>query len=267
MKTQKTSFERFEYKYWVSTQVAEQLLRFTAPYLHCDDWAPGGQRNTSLYLDSAELDFMRAHTESSPDRCKLRVRAYGNPPAGPAFFEIKRKVKAVTFKRRAVLPIEAVAPLLRGDVYPDLKLKSAEEEATLSEFLYLMLVNQATPKALLTCRREAYASIDKDEEVRLTLDRNIEYQVTHEYSLKAKTNAWIPLCGVGDYAASASVLVELKFRGSAPWWVEQVVQRLRLVPSAYSKYVAAMALEELGPEGQLDTDRVAPRFVYTERGL
>lgn len=267
MKTQQTSFERFEYKYWIPERGAALLMQLAAPYLRCDDWAEGGQRNTSLYLDSDDLDFMRLHTESAPDRCKLRVRVYGDPPVDPAFFEIKRKVKAVTFKKRAIVPLGAVPLLLRGSAVPGLQLKSREEEQTLAQFQYLMLTFRAEPKVLVTCRREAYTSIDPSEGVRLTLDRDVCYQPARGASLAGDPKAWRHLCGIGSYEAGASTLIELKFRGIAPLWVTQIVQRLRLTPSSYSKYVSAMTREEMGEDALLDLQRTKNGAARALRGL
>ena len=243
-----TTFERFEYKYWVPDILADELLAFAAPYLRRDELARQGQRNTSLYLDSDDLEFVQMHTESAPDRLKLRVRAYGDPPAGSAFFEIKRKVKAVTLKRRAIVPLALVPGILLGEV-TDVGLQSAEEERTLGHFLYLMAVHRAEPKVLLTCRREAYSSLEPSEGVRLTLDHDISYQRALGPTLQGDPRAWVRLCGVNGYEADATTLIELKFRGSAPWWAGELVQRLSLRASSYSKYISAMAYEDLGPGG------------------
>ena len=43
----------------------------------------GRAGNTSLYLETPDLAFFHAHAEHAPDRCKLRVRAYGDPPREP----------------------------------------------------------------------------------------------------------------------------------------------------------------------------------------
>lgn len=248
MSTVATSFERFEYKYLVPEPVAQALLAFVAPFMRCDDWAPGGQRITNLYLDSPELDFMRAHRESAPDRSKLRVRAYGDPPVGPAFFEIKRKVKNVTFKDRAVVPLAAVPALLRGEADPAQLGKTAAEQRTLEHFLYLMMTYRAEPKALLTYCRQAYTSLEPSDETRLTLDRDICYQAARGPLLSADPRAWSHLCGVGNYQSEAATLIEIKFRGLAPWWINELVQQLRLTISSYSKYVMAMTVEELGAD-------------------
>lgn len=254
MKKETTSFERFEFKYWLTDAMVKQILDMTSSYLRCDDWALGGQRNTSLYLDSSDHDFLDLHVQGAPDRSKLRIRAYGSPPSGPAFFEVKRKVKRVTFKDRAIVPMEAVPALLRGEIPSNLRLKSAEEQRTLDHFLYLMLMHRAVPQVIISCRREAFTSIDPAEEVRLTIDRDIMYQPARGPTLIGDPSAWIHLCGQGNYQPEASSLIELKFRGSAPLWVGEVIQKLKLSVSACSKYVMAMTIEELGPDALIGHD-------------
>lgn len=249
MKKHQTSFERFEYKFWMPGALADEALRFSAPYLRCDDWAPGGQRNTSLYLDSPRLTFADLHRQGAPDRSKLRVRAYGNPPVGPAFVEIKRKVKQVTLKQRAAIPIEHVEALVRDGVMP--KVQSAEEQRTLEGFLYLMLVHQARPTVLVTCRREAYASVNPDEGVRLTVDRDVWYQPAPGPHLRGDPRRWVPLCGQRGYQSGSFALIELKFRAVAPWWTTQLAQALQLVPTAFSKYITAIDALEQG-DGDAD---------------
>lgn len=249
-----TSFERFEYKYWVSDEIAAELLRFVQPYLRSDDWARGKQRVTSLYLDSPELDFMQLHVQSAPDRSKLRVRAYGDPLVGPAFFEIKRKVKRVTFKQRAIVPLESVSGILRGTLDPALQVKTIEERKTLEHFLYLMLTHRAEPQAFITCRREAFSSTNPNDEVRITFDREICYQPARELSLNFNPRGWINLCGHGSYQPQASTLIEVKFRGVAPFWIERLIDRLELEVSAYSKYVMAMTYDDEAARGDGEVD-------------
>lgn len=243
MKTRETTFERFEYKYWVNSELLDQLMRMAAPFLRFDEWSAGGQQNTSLYLDSPELEFARLHLESALDRIKLRVRAYGDPPSGEAFFEIKRKVKDVIFKRRAIVPLLRMAQVLSTMTIP--RLPSLEEEQTLSQFLYLMTVHRVEPKVLVTCRRSAYASVDASEGLRLTVDRDICYQPARDFSLLGERRSWVRLCGVGSYQPDATMLIEIKFHGAAPLWIQEIVQRLGLRRCNFSKYVAAVSSEQL----------------------
>ncbi|MBL9004631.1 MAG: polyphosphate polymerase domain-containing protein [Myxococcales bacterium] len=249
MSTVQTSFERFEFKYWMSHAQMQQFLSGSAAFLKRDDHAEGGQHNTSLYLDSPRLDFARLHMEKAPDRLKLRIRVYGRPPNEPAFVEIKRKAKAVTLKQRAVVPLATLPSLLRGEIPSTLKLTNAEQQNTLSQFLYLMQVYRAEPQLLITARRQAFASIDPSEGLRLTLDHDICYQPARGPSLFGSERAWINLCGVSTYVAPATTLMEVKFRYRAPVWLGDLIQSCDLRRSRFSKYIAAVQHEAFGREG------------------
>ncbi|HMU39441.1 MAG TPA: polyphosphate polymerase domain-containing protein [Pseudomonadota bacterium] len=251
------SFERFEYKYWLNLAQEEALLQCLATFMRRDAMAPGGQQNTSLYLDSEELDFFTLHVDKTPDRPKLRVRAYGNPPSGKAFFEIKRKIKRVCFKDRATVPMNMVPKLLRGEIPAEFVLRP-EERKILDHFLYLMYVWNATPKLLITCKREAFTSILPDEGVRLTLDRQICYQPMYEPTLLGDPKAWISLCGQMHYQPEAPTLCEIKFRNMAPVWIADMVQGLKLRLAASSKYVMAMRLDSTGGDSPEMTDPFVP---------
>jgi len=115
--------ERFEMKYWIPERLTPTITQFGHAYLRVDPFHDehAMERNTSLYLDTANLDFYTAHVESAPDRAKLRVRVYGetpsasNRPSGMAFFEFKRKVRSVIVKRRAGVPADRVGAIVDGD--------------------------------------------------------------------------------------------------------------------------------------------------------
>jgi VTC domain len=240
-------FERYEYKYWVPKAVAMSAVRFAAPYLAPDVYgdAAGGacQRNTSLYLDSPRLDFYNAHLESEPDRLKLRIRRYGSPVRGSAFFEIKRKVKSVIVKKRAKVPAELVAEILAGHAQMPL-LPSQSDHEHLEAFLYLQTIYRAEPLVLITCIREAYMARDRYEDVRFTVDSEIAYQPARGASFDLPEQSWTRIDGTRQHGDDGGrVLIEMKFSGTAPLWMQELVERLGMWRGAYSKYVSAVAFE------------------------
>jgi hypothetical protein len=262
MSSVQTSFERFEFKYWLSAQQLKQFMAGASAFLKCDDHAEGGQHNTSLYLDSPRFDLARLHMEKAPDRLKLRIRVYGQPPREPAFVELKRKAKAVTLKQRAVVPIETLPSLLNAEIPSTLKLSSAEQHRTLSHFLYLMQVHRAEPQILIAARRQAFASNDPSEGLRLTLDHDICYQLARGPILFGSASAWINLCGISTYAATATTLMEIKFRHRAPAWLGDLIQHCDLRRTRFSKYIAAVQSEALGIEGVAQLTRTPSPLWY-----
>lgn len=242
----KTGFERFEFKYWVPEDVAREVVAFISPHMLCDAHAdPGvGQCNTSLYFDTHDLSFARQHLEQSPNRYKLRIRRYNDPADGPGFFEIKRKVKWVILKKRAVVPWEHADSVLSGKYDSLPKLKRPDELESLQAFLYYMTVFGAEPKVYIRAYREAYAAIDPMEDVRITLDRSIMYQPASDWHFRLSDRKWIPIDRSGEHGQPGRrVMLELKFRGMAPIWMSDLTQQLALWRVGYSKCISALLRE------------------------
>jgi hypothetical protein len=237
--------DRFELKYWVPTALVDELIAFVEPYLVLDPFnvKQGLERqyNTTLYLETASLDAYRTHADSAADRYKLRVRAYGEVPAGLAFFEIKRKINAITVKTRSAVQMEEVAPLLDG-TYDALPASlSVEERRNLESFLYLKTVTDARPCVLVRAHRASYCTPDPREDVRLTLDRDVGFQRASGPSLHGDPCGWIPIDGEDQHGQrGAHVMLELKFPRIAPAWMGHLVNRLDLWRVGYSKYMAAI---------------------------
>jgi len=241
----RTQQERFELKYWIPERLTPIVTRFGRSYLRVDPYhdANAMQRNTSLYLDTRSLDFYDAHTESSPDRFKLRVRVYGERPSGFAFFELKRKVRSVIVKSRAGVPLASVAGLLTGDYASLPTAASAEERRHLEAFVYAMTIHRAEPAFLVACRREAYASPYEEDDVRLTVDRDIAYQRAKGPHFDARGRDWVYLGAPPGTGSERMALVELKFRGMAPVWMGDLVRRMQGERVGFSKYVASVHME------------------------
>ena len=184
----RTAFERFELKYWVTEPLAQRVLDFALPYLKRDAHATTreAQRNTSMYLDTRGFRFCENHMNLSPDRSKLRIRAYGRPYSKLAFFELKRKVKTVTMKERFALPIAEVENvLLRRPVGCEM---SEAARRTMGDFLLQMCLHRAEPKLFVACYREAFESRIPGEDVRMTIDRELVYQQTRRLTASRPTS-------------------------------------------------------------------------------
>jgi hypothetical protein len=231
-------------KYWVSEEVADDVLGYARCYLVADPYSTRrgviSQYNTSLYLESPQLSCYRAHLEEAPDRFKLRVRAYGDPPQGLAFFETKRKVNSIIIKTRAAVTMDRVAPLLEGSYDALTEEPGTPERRHLESFLYLQTVTHARPFVLVRACREAYSSADAHEDVRVTIDRRISFQQARGPGFEAGGNDWIPIDGEEEHGRPAGpVMLELKFPGAPPLWMAALIQRLEMSRIAYSKYMAA----------------------------
>lgn len=238
----RTVFERFELKYWVTEKLARSVLDFARPYLKPDAHATtrDAQRNTSLYLDTRGFRFCENHMHLSKDRTKLRIRAYGKPCGDLAFFEVKRKVKTITLKERFALPVEQVPVVLgRRPVHAEL---TEHARRTLDDFTFQMCLHRAEPKLYTSCFREAFESRIPGEDVRLTVDRDLVYQEATGNRFTPREHCWIPLNEGDDTRTSLGhrrAMLELKFNGTPPAWMVELVRHFNLQREAYSKYTTA----------------------------
>jgi hypothetical protein len=238
----RTTFERFELKYWLTEPLAQRVLSFAAPYLKRDPHSVSyeSQRNTTLYLDTRGFQFCENHELLSPDRTKLRIRVYGIPLGKLAFFEVKRKVKTITLKERFALPVPEVGNVLGcrplGCEVPE------HAKRTLSDFTFQMMLHRALPKVYIACHREAFESRIPGEDVRLTIDRELVYQAAHGLDFAVNERAWVDIQEGGDTRPSFGrrrCMLELKFDGSPPRWMVELVRHFNLQREAYSKYTTA----------------------------
>ena len=258
----RTSFERFELKYWLPESVAQVVLAFATRYLAPDifgNQVSAVQRNTSLYCDTEGFQFFQNHMSDQLDRFKLRIRRYGDPASGPAFFEVKRKVKNIIVKKRVMIPARCVQELLDG-TYQDLPPLSPADRPNLESFLYLFMAHRARPAVMITCNREALKSPEPLEDVRLTIDREIAYQPWTKTEWGTDPRGWIPIDGPREHGEEGRrVLLELKLSDAAPSWMDELVGRLHGFREAYSKYCSAVTHETeeryLGSEWALQSDR------------
>jgi VTC domain len=238
----RTTFERFELKYWVTEPLAQRVLQFAAPYLKRDPYSTtyDAQRNTTLYLDTRGFQFAENHELLSPDRSKLRIRVYGIPLGKLAFFEVKRKVKTITLKERFALPVPEVTNVLGRR--PVTCTVPEDAHRTLSDFTFQMLLHRAVPKLYVACHREAFESLIPGEDVRLTVDRELVYQTAYNANFAVDERAWKDI-NEGDDTRPAfgrrRCMLELKFDGSPPRWMTELVRHFNLQREAYSKYTTA----------------------------
>lgn len=230
-------FERYEVKFWAPRSLVDTAIAQLTGFMQEDEVAlkaGASQLNTSLYLDSPSATFFEQHVSDSPDRIKLRVRFYGEHPTGDTFFEIKRRQCAVVMKRRAVVPVEQARQVL-NQLHGQLPVTNEALQA----FQYLAVRCQARPHLLVRASRRALRSVDRSQDVRVTVDSEVAWQPVRAQSpLDPRPERW-RFIGHGGRADTSRALVEVKFRRSRPLWLAQVLSQLTPWRVSFSKYIAA----------------------------
>lgn len=234
-----TTAQRYEIKFWASEEQAAEMLRVARIHMDVDPFCQRGpQRNISLYMDSPMRTFFDQHIAGLPNRFKLRVRTYDDPN-GPAFLEVKRRVKAVTSKRRTIVTRAIARELVAGRFEAAAALNPTPD---LMEFLFLHQRYMVEPVLLVAARRLALRSINDGGRFRMTLDRDVRYQRPCGTDLTGRPGAWTPVdLTVRSGHEMMKVLFEMKFVDAAPGWLAPAIEMLGLRSTSYSKYVAAMS--------------------------
>ncbi|MHC4126130.1 MAG: VTC domain-containing protein [Planctomycetota bacterium] len=225
---------RHEIKYCISEAKAAAIIQFIKPYLHLDRYCklqPSGVYPiVSLYLDSHNLQLCRESLEGHKNRFKLRIRSYTDDPAYPQFFEIKRRINTTIIKDRTrVMPCN-VAPLISRLSLPPKNI-SNDGEALKQFRLYMNNIN-AAPVIQVRYFRQAFEN-GLDNRIRVTFDRTLCYNATSAPEVGLNGQGWqrYPMDGV---------ILEIKFTGHYPIWLNQMIKCFDLRNQSLSKYARSV---------------------------
>lgn len=227
----RVSWNRHEMKYLISESQAARIRRFIEPYVLLDRHSEFKPNNAypivSLYLDSDNMQLCRESIEGKKNRFKLRVRNYVDNPDYPLFFEIKRRVGTIIIKSRARIMKASMMPLLNGTLAPPTD--TDIEDENLKQFLLYADTINAGPAIKVRYLRQAFESI-ADDRVRITFDRDLSCMVTSVPEVQLNGPGWqkLPISGV---------ILEIKFTGSYPAWLDSLTKCFSLRKQSLSKYV------------------------------
>ena len=229
---------RFEGKYLITEAVAAQIRSFVKPMLVPDRHMPVdsalGYQVFSLYLDSPNLALYRQTKEGVRQRYKLRVRFYHEQPQESATLEVKSRLADVVYKRRAAVTKSSVASMLRGVPVSasDLLLPEPSSLRALEFFSNKAQSIHAQSMVFVCYWREAYTS-SWPTDVRLTFDRN----------LTARDGAGIFDLTLPERVIpvnESKVVLELKYSGRQPMWINDLVRTFQLQRCSFPKYIRCL---------------------------
>lgn len=247
---------RFEYKYTVTERVARAIAAWAAPWVAPDRHVlPGetGYTITSLYLDTHDLALHWAKRTLQYARVKARVRTYGRNADGPVFVELKRRYGDVMVKSRAHVQREGWEGILdpgRISCAPEALAVSHVGGSGVTDFVAVVRTMGLHPVVLVRYEREPYIG-RVNPRVRLTFDRSLRVRSETSVTLGGDDRGYRAI----DYAAlfdqpMSQVIVEMKFDGVAPVWMQDLVYQFELLRCSFSKYCAG--IDVLADEGRVD---------------
>ncbi len=247
-------WHRYEVKYLVSEAQATEIGHYCRDHMPPDPYAAyqAGYEYPilSTYLDSPSGALLQQTLLRQVSRYKLRMRTYRrcdqSPDGLPAFFEIKRKINGIVHKTRARLESRQAQPLLwAGQVLFDGTAQcDPATQMNVNEFQQLRCRLGANPVIGVYYRREAYEGNSADR-LRITLDRDLQYGLLAPPG-NGQRDMWWP-------ANLGSVILEVKFSNTYPFWVADMLRRVEVVRRGVCKYVicsraAGMSGSRVAPE-------------------
>ena len=213
----KTSFERYEKKYFLTPNQYRLFKESLAPYVKADEYPTYTLCN--IYYDTDDYRLIRASLEKPIYKEKLRVRSYGVPGADSnVFVELKKKCDGVVYKRRITTTPFNAQCLLNGFR------TQAQNNQISNEIAYFQQFYHATPKVFIAYDREAYKGIENSE-LRITFDTNLRYRLDN-LSLQAGDYGE-PIIGGGLY------LMEIKIPGICPLWLSRLLSEYKIYPTSF----------------------------------
>jgi len=222
-------FCRYEFKYLLPRGLAAPIRAFVTSHLPHDrhsEIAPDHTyRISSLYLDSDDLRLCRESLSGQKNRIKLRIRCYDDELDNPVYLEIKRRLNTVILKDRC--------PISRDDLeaYTE-AVPIGPESATAAQFRFYRAYLAARPQALVRYRREAFEGRGPSR-VRITLDRDIQCLPTSDWQVKLGGPGW-------RRVIDRDFVLEIKFNGRYPAWLQTLVRTFQLKARSVSKYTLSL---------------------------
>lgn len=235
--------QRREFKYHLPLSRLSYLQRYLEPHCTPDPFAgpDGTYLIRSLYLDTWDFRLYRANEREAGARYKARIRTYPSQSGSPVFFEIKGRVLDAILKTRARVPGDRWQDYLRLD-HP-----ATGTDPALTAFLLKLHQHSLQPTTLVQYARYAYAGI-RESYARVSVDVQIQAQERRHFDLEGADGSWRAIDNaVYTVTPEAVAVLELKFSGPPPRWMQNLVRELNLTRHSFSKYGNSMLAWYLPP--------------------
>lgn len=219
-----TIFKRYEFKYLVSTEQRDRIIKDMNNYMQSDKYGHGTVRN--IYFDTDSYLLIRRSIEKPVYKEKLRIRSYTKTDIdSKVFVELKKKYKSVVYKRRIALPQNKAMEWMCG------KNDCPEPSQITNEINYFInLYKTLRPAVFLSYERDAYIARD-GLDFRVTFDQNILFR-PDDLSLCAE------IYGTPILPESMNVM-EIKCSSGMPLWMTEILTREHIYKTSFSKYGTA----------------------------
>lgn len=219
-----TIFKRYENKYLLDERQYFAVLAQLESYALPDKY--GKSTVCSIYYDTPDRRLIRASVAKPVYKEKLRLRTYGVPnDETDCFLELKKKYKGIVYKRRMPTSYRDGRSYMNGEKDALIQTQIKNEIDYFKSYY-----GNLSPAVDIFYNRLAF--YDKnDPNVRFTFDSDILFR-EDEFDLKNGVygERILPKC---------IYLMEIKTAGAIPLWTAQLLSKLKIYPTSFSKYGTA----------------------------
>jgi hypothetical protein len=219
-----------ERRFQPAREALETFLRAVGPFTESRMYAMGYPYafTRTTYFDTQNLDLLASGKKGQAQRLRLREYAgaaeLGQPPVltGPRFLEVKETAQDRRMKVRFPVSAEEAEALLSGALLP---------EGSLAGGL-LRRFTQAPVRPWVTAWYRRTSRASSDDRVRITLDEDLTFALPPVPGNPAAPTRLL-------YHAPTSLL-EVKWQGRSPLWLEQALWPLTPSETRGSKFEQGM---------------------------
>ena len=214
-------FQRYEYKYIISKKQKDKILEKMKEHMKEDVYGRTTIRN--IYYDTDNYRLIRHSIEKPVYKEKLRVRSYSTvKDEDLVFLELKKKHKAIVYKRRVAIPYRLVDEWICNNKKLNLNTQIEREIKYFVDYY-----KNLKPHVFLSYEREAYVAFD-EVDFRVTFDENILWR-QEEISLTKEPFGQKIL-------DDDKVLMEIKTSRAIPLWMTHLLTEEKIYKRSFSKY-------------------------------
>lgn len=221
MNNYQSVFRRYEKKYLLNQEQFDSLYPVLMEHFQLDKYGKSTVYN--IYFDTPDALLIRRSLEKPVYKEKLRLRSYRCPKENDeVFVELKKKYKGVVYKRRINMSYkEALAYLYNH--------KPALEDSQITHEIdwTLHFYENLGPAMFISYDRLALSG-KEDPTLRITFDTNILWR-TDDLFLDGTAPC-------NELLAPDQHLMEIKVFGAMPLWLADILDRLQIFPTSFSKY-------------------------------
>ena len=223
---------RFELKYQLTYFQYLKLRNAIQPYMTMDNFTSNQPANRyqvrSLYFDTYDYHSFHQKMSGDCDREKFRLRTY---PYGEEYLkyvrvELKMRQGNLSIKKSVFVSFDEYCHFMKKRHW-----KSFNDPIT-REFERKLLTQHLQPMVLVEYDREGYQTRLKSN-LRITFDHRI--RSSHAHSLFPDKTFY-------RYLYPRQVVLEIKFNGSLPLWLENLTRQHGLKVIANSKFTQSILI-------------------------